>query len=301
LIVSGDAMNFRLPAFALLTVLLAISHAYGQMSSGSYLENISQAPTSVALNSSSPVVALETPPTLSAVVSFPNSGQTSGDVTFTVENGSAVVATGTAPVNLTGLATWSPSLPSGTFTIIAAYSGDSNLLGSTSPAISQTVLGPADFSFSASAFSVAQGQSAATPISVTALNGFHGTIAFRCASQSTEVDCGLSPNVLMVPAPVAQTTTSTSAGNVALSVTTFASTVEKAGLFGALLLSILSFNRSKRLLLLALATLVLLLTGCGTGTRYVQQDGTPKGTYSVTVTGTSGRLSHTQTVLVTVR
>jgi hypothetical protein len=271
------------------------------MSGASYLETISQAPTSVTLNSSSSVVALETPPTLSAVVSFPNSGQTTGNVIFTVENGSAVVATGTAPVNLTGLATWSPSLPSGTFTIFAVYSGDSNLLGSTSPAIPQTVLGPADFSFSVSPFSVAQGQSAATPVSVTAINGFHGTIAFSCASQSSEVDCGLLPNALMVPAPVAQTTTSASAGNVALSATTFATTVQKAGLFGAFLLSILRFNRRKRLVLLAAVALALLLIGCGTGTRYVQQDGTPKGTYSITVTGTSGKLSHTQTVLVTVR
>ena len=294
-------MNFRLPAFALLTFLLALSHAYGQMSGASYLETISQAPTSVTLNSSSSVVALETPPTLSAVVSFPNSGQTTGNVIFTVENGSAVVATGTAPVNLTGLATWSPSLPSGTFTIFAVYSGDSNLLGSTSPAIPQTVLGPADFSFSVSPFSVAQGQSAATPVSVTAINGFHGTIAFSCASQSSEVDCGLLPNALMVPAPVAQTTTSASAGNVALSATTFATTVQKAGLFGAFLLSFLSFKRRKRLALLAAVALPLLLIGCGTGTRYVQQDGTPKGTYSITVTGTSGKLSHTQTVLVTVR
>jgi hypothetical protein len=294
-------MNFRLPAFALLTFLLALSHAYGQMSGASYLETISQAPTSVTLNSSSSVVALESPPTLSAVVSFPNSGQTTGNVTFTVENGSAVVATGTAPVNLTGVATWTPSLPTGTFTIFAVYSGDSNLLGSTSPAISQTVLGPEDFSFSVSPFSVAQGQSAAAPVSVTAINGFHGTIAFSCASESSEVDCGLSPNALMVSAPVAQTTTSASAGNVALSATTFATTVQKAGLFGAFLLSILRFKRRKRFVLLASMALTLLLIGCGTGTRYVQQDGTPKGTYSITVTGTSGKLSHTQTVLVTVR
>jgi hypothetical protein len=294
-------MNFRIPALALLTVLLALSHVYGQTSGASYQESISQAATALTVNSSSSVVALETPPTLSAVVSFPNSGQTTGNVTFTVKNGSAVVATGTAPVNLTGLATWSPSLPSGTFTIFAVYSGDSNLLGSTSPAIPQTVLGPADFSFSVSPFSVAQGQSAATPISVTAINGFHGAIAFSCASQSSEVDCGLSPNVLMVPAPVAQTTTSASAGKIALSATTFATTVEKSGLFGAFLLSFLPFKRRKQLALLAGVALVLLLTGCGTGTRYVQQDGTPKGTYSVTVTGTSGKLSHTHTVLVTVQ
>ena len=151
-------MNFRLPAFALLTVLLALPHAYGQMSGASYVETIDQAPTTLTLNSSSSVVALETPPLLSAVVSYPKSGQTAGNVTFTVENGSTVVATNTAPVDLTGVATWSPSLPTGTFTIFAVYSGDSNLLGSTSPAISQTVLGPPDFSFSVSPFSVAQGQ-----------------------------------------------------------------------------------------------------------------------------------------------
>ena len=60
-------------------------------------------------------------------------------------------------------------------------------------------------------------------------------------------------------------------------------------------------RRAYFLALLVAVTLALLLTGCGTGTRYIQQDGTPKGTYSVTVTGTSGTLSHTQTVLVTVR
>ena len=294
-------MNFRLSAFALLTFLLAILQAYGQASGASYQQSISQAATALTVNSSSSVVGLESPPTLSAVISFPNSGQTTGNVTFTVENGSTVIATGTAPVNLTGVATWTPSLPTGTFTIFAAYSGDSNLLGSTSSAISQTVLGPEDFSLSALPVSVAQGQSAAMPVSVTAINGFHGIIAFSCASQSSEVDCGLSPNALMVPAPAAQTTTSASAGNVALSATTFATTVQKAGLFGAFLLSFLSFKRRKRLVLLGLATLALLLIGCGTGTRYVQHDGTPKGTYSITVTGTSGKLSHTQTVLVTVR
>jgi large repetitive protein len=294
-------MNFRLPALALLTVLLALPHAYGQVSGASYLEAINQAPTTLILNSSSSVVDLETPPMLSAVVSYPKSGQTTGSVTFTVENGSTVVATSSTPVDLTGTATWSPSLPSGTFTIFAVYNGDSNLLGSTSPAISQTVLGPPDFSLSVSPFSVAQGQTGATPVTVTALNGFHGTITFSCASPSSEMDCDLSPSVLTVPPPASQATTSASAGNVALSVTTFATSVGKAGLFGAFLLSFLSFKRRKHHALLAVATLALLLTGCGTGTRYVQHDGTPKGTYSVTVTGTSGTLSHTQTVLVTVR
>jgi hypothetical protein len=271
------------------------------MSGASYLETIDQAPTTLALRSSSSVVDLETPLTLSAVVSYPQSGQITGIVTFTVENGSSVVATSTAQVNLTGVATWSPSLPSGTFTIFAVYNGDSNLLGSTSPAISQSVLGTPDFSLAVSQFSVAQGQTGVTPVTVTAINGFHSTITFSCASPSSEMDCGLSPTVLTVPAPASQTSTSAPAGSVELSVTTFATTVGKAGLLGAFLLSFLSFKRRKHLALPGAVMLALLLTGCGTGTRYVQQDGTPKGTYSVTVTGTSGTLSHTQIVLVTVR
>jgi hypothetical protein len=294
-------MNFRLPAFALLTALLALSPVQGQTSGASYQESVRQAATALTINSSSSVAGLESPPTLSAVISFPSSGQMTGSVTFTVENGSTVVATGTAPVNLAGVATWTPSLPTGTFTIFAVYSGDSNLLGSTSPVISQTVLGTEDFSFSASPFSVAQGQSAATPVSVTAINGFHGTIAFSCASPSSEVDCGLSPGVLSVPAPASVTAPSAFAGYVALNVTTFATTVQSAGLFGAFLLSFLFSRRRIRLVLLGPATLALLLTGCGTGIRYVQHDGTPKGTYPITVTGTSGKLSHTQTILVTVR
>jgi hypothetical protein len=271
------------------------------MSGASYVETIDQAPTTLTLNSSSSVVDLETPPLLSAVVSYPKSGQTAGSVSFTVENGSTVVATNTAPVDLTGVATWSPSLPTGTFTIFAVYSGDSNLLGSTSPAISQTVLGPPDFSFSVSPFSVAQGQTGIAPITVTAINGFRGTITFSCASPSSEMDCGLTPTSLTVLAPASQSSTSAPAGGVALSVTTFVTTVEKAGLLGAFVLSFLSFKRRKHLALRGAVMLALLLTGCGTGTRYVQHDGTPKGTYSVTVTGTSGTLSHTQTVLVTVR
>jgi len=296
-------MNFRLPALALLTVLLVLPHTYGQMSGASYLENINQAPTTLTIKTSSSVADLGTPLTLSAVVSYPRSGQTTGNVTFTVENGSAVVATSTAPVNFTGTATWSPSLASGTFTIFAVYSGDSNLIGSTSPSISQTVLGGSpDFSLSVAQFSVAQGQTGATPITVTALNGFHGTITFSCASPTSQIDCGLSPAVLTVPAPASEITTSSPAENVALSVATFSTTVGKAELLGAFLLSFfLSVHRRKHLVLLAAVMLTLLLTGCGTGTRYVQQDGTPKGIYSVTVTGTSGTLSHTQTVLVTVQ
>jgi Bacterial Ig-like domain (group 3) len=295
-------MNSRLPALALLMVLLSLSHAYGQASVASYFETINQAPTTLSLNSSAPVAGLQGPLTLSAVVSYPQSGRIAGNVTFTAESGGTVVATGTVPVGLSGVAAWSPSLPSGEFSIYAVYSGDSNLLGSTSLAISQTVLGMPDFSLSASSISVFQGQSGSTPIKVTATNGFQGTITFSCASPSSSIECAMSPNGLTVPAPSGQTITSVPGGSIALSVTTFATTVEHAGLAGALVLGLFSIKRRrKQLALLGALMLILLLTSCGDGTRYVQHDGTPKGTYSITVTGTSGTLRHMQTVLLTVR
>ena len=46
-------MNLRLSAFALLTFLLAISQAHGQASDASYQQSISQAPTSLTINTSS--------------------------------------------------------------------------------------------------------------------------------------------------------------------------------------------------------------------------------------------------------
>jgi len=294
-------MNSRLPAFALLTLLLALSHAHGQASDASYQQSVSPASTSLTISTSSSVVGLESPPTLTAAVAYPATGQTTGNVTFTVESGSTVVATGTVGVNLTGLASWVPSLPTCSYTIHAAYSGDSNLLGSASGVINQTVLGPEDFSLSASPLSIAQGQSAAAPVSVTSINGFHGVISFTCATPTSEVDCESLPGSLSVPASTGVTLPSTSAGDVSLNVTTFPTTVQHAAIAGAFLLSLLSLRRRRRRLLPASAALALLLTGCGTPTRYVQHDGTPKGSYSITVTGTSGQLSHSQTVLLTVR
>ncbi len=175
-------MNSRLPAFALLTLLLALSHAHGQASDASYQQSVSQAPTSLTISTSSSVVGLESPPTLTAAVAYPATGQATGNVTFTVESGSTVVATGTVGVNLTGRRVGfhlcqraaTRFMPPTVAIPISWVVG--------SGVINQTVLGPEDFSLSASPLSVAQGQSAAAPVSVTSINGFHGVISFTCAT-----------------------------------------------------------------------------------------------------------------------
>jgi hypothetical protein len=52
---------------------------------------------------------------------------------------------------------------------------------------------------------------------------------------------------------------------------------------------------------LALGCALAGLTGCGSLILYEQPNGTPQGTYSVVVTGTSGSLTHSQTVTITVQ
>ena len=298
-------MKRLVTALALITLIWAVPQAVGQTvgapSGLSYVQTIKRAATSTTLNSSSSVVGPTDPLTLTAALSYPTSGQATGNVTFTVDNGSTPVVNYTAPV-LNGVATLGTLLPTGTLSITATYSGDANLLSSSSAAITLTVLGPADFDFSVSPLSVTQGQTGSATTTVTSLNGFHGSITFTCASPITTLGCGFLPTSLAVPTPVGQVNASAPGGSLAFSVTTIATTVERAGLIGVFFLSFMSFGqRRKYFVMLAVATLFVMMVGCGTSTRYLQEDGTPKGTYSVTVTGMSGSLSHTKTVLVTVR
>jgi hypothetical protein len=109
------------------------------------------------------------------------------------------------------------------------------------------------------------------------------------------------PAVVTVPTPVGLVTASAPGGQASFNVTTIATTVTHASLIGVFVLSLASINRKRKYLLMLAVAMLGLTVGCGTRTRYLQTDGTPKGTYAITVTGASGALSHTKTVLVTVR
>jgi hypothetical protein len=282
--------------------MFAVPFARGQQSAASYIQAINRAPTNTSLSLSASIVGPTNPMTLTATVAYPPNGQASGSVTFTAKNGAVVVASNTSSVTTNGQATWTTLLPTGNLTIDAVYSGDSNLLGSTAtPAATATVLGPADFKFASNAISVTAGQIGSSVNAVQSLNGFHGPITFTCASPNATIDCNFLPYVFTIPSPIGQIQPSATVGSVAFNVTTLATTVERAGLFGAFLLSCMSLKRRRKYLVLLATAFLCLLVGCGTSTRYLQHDGTPKGTYSMTVTGTSGALSHTQTILVTVK
>lgn len=157
----------------------------------------------------------------------------------------------------------------------------------------------------------APGQSGASTITVTALYGFNGTVDLTCApnNASVHISCSLNPTSVNL--------SSNNTGTSQLSLTTTAELESprgshqrglwlamSGGIFAVTLLG--SFpKRRVWLSMIVLVALLLVAVACGGGGSSSQQQqqsqGTPAGTYAITVTGTSGQTSHSATVSLTVQ
>lgn len=296
-------MMFRRCLTAILFLLACSLTVLGQVTSSTYAEQINPAPSDLALTSDAPIYTLGQAPVLTARLDYPKAGQPSGNVTFTVTDGEKKVATSIVAVDLKGVTTWNPSLPTGTYTVFAVYGSDNNIQRSLSAAISITVLGPADFTFSADPITVGRGQAGTSSLAVKVTNGFSGKITFSCKSPEATVACDATS--LTIPYTPVSDSKVYPAGSAVASVTTMATVVKRASISTLLLFMMVPFFARKRRLAMALyfcLGLMMLTVGCGGGgLRYVQEDGTPRGTYLIPVTGTSGSISHTQTLVLTVR
>jgi subtilisin family serine protease len=205
---------------------------YQASTSNSISLSVSKATSTTSLSSSPNPSTVGQSVTFTATVS---PAAATGLVTFS--DGSTTL--GSANL-ISGKASFSTSsLSVGSHTIKATYSGDTNVIGSTSPTITQ-VVNSADFSISASPSSrtVSRGSTASYTITITRISGFAGSISLGVTGQPSGSTVSFSAN------PVTNTRST-------LSVRTRSST--------------------------------------------------PRGTYTLTITGTSGSLSHTTTVTLTVR
>lgn len=287
--------------------------------------NITQAPTTASVASS----AATQGSTFTATVNT-NSGGTppTGTVTFSI-NGtkigtpvtvSPMPAVTTSKGTLQGAqatASYSDSsLTNGTYTVTAAYSGDSNYVASNSAG---SVTQKSDFSFSAGnnpAITIASpGGSGTLALTITALDGYDGTITFSagsCSGLPAGATCSFSPASV------------TGSGATTLTVSTTAATTQAtrsdpqpgwwlarlgSGLAAMFLLSGYSRGRSKAGFL-SLIVCALLITGlaCGGGSggggnppQPTPTTPTPTGTSNVVVTATSGTLSHSVTLALNVQ
>jgi hypothetical protein len=199
---------------------------------------------------------------------------------------------------------------------VAGTSGPQN--HSTPVTLTVTAPPAGDFTIAATALapaSVSAGASSTSTITIAPVNSFTSAVALTC-SVSPAVTRG--PTCSFNPASVLN-----SSGTSTLTVSTTAPTTaslvpHSRGLFYAMLLPIGGLallgtgltSRKKKLwgfwLVCLLFSGLIILPACGGGSSSGGSGGgghpgTPAGTYSVTVTGTAGSLTHTQPVSLTVQ
>lgn len=264
----------------------------------SYRQVVEQANTTTLVSSSVNPSPNNSTVAFRAHVSGLPAGMPTGTVAFSAAQESSQAATATLPLDASGNATWTVSLPSGQYEIMALYGGDTDYLSSVSTTLSQIVEGPPDFTIKLpSTMTVVQGASGTVPVSITALNGFAGTIRLQCTGVPDESSCNFTQDSITIPASAA--TSASNANTTTLTVTTVGTTVTTLGVLG-LFFGWGSFSRKKlryrSVIWIGLAVLLMGIAGCAGPNRYVQSNGTPPGYYSVIVVATSGSITHSSTM-----
>jgi hypothetical protein len=217
-----------------------------------------------------------------------------GTPTYTYVPGSSA-----GPASLTAtLAT--TSFTATTTNITAQYSGDVNYGNSTSSPVTVTITATQNFNLGASPTSftiTSPGQSGSTTISASGINGFTGTVSITCALQATMTysTCSLTTSSVTPGGTGSQLTVATTAPSAALRLPNRPRWfLPGTGvlLFAWILLLIAAGKHRRVKLAFGLLVFAMLAAGfvaCGGGSTSTgpSNPGTPTGSYTVTVTGTS--------------
>jgi photosystem II stability/assembly factor-like uncharacterized protein len=193
--------------------------------------------------------------------------------------------------------------------------------GGYSNPFSVTLTGPPDFSFTVGAGQSTQtvnaGQSATftNVVTVNAINGFTGQVAVGCTSPAQATSCSVNPATLNAGQSASVMVTTTARGSVPPTfwnrrIISWPRTLPIVVLVILLcwMLARMARTRRQRFAVgLPLAGIMLFLAlqaiGCGGGSSMPPPPppiGTQAGTYTITVTGTSGNLTHTTTLTLVV-
>ncbi len=272
----------------------------------------------VSLTSSTSPVMLSNPITLTATLSS-GAGTPTGTVTFL--DGSTTLRMGTVSG---GVATFTTStLATGAHSITAAYGGDANFAVATSGTFTQTVV---DFTFSAassgsSSGTVAPGSIATYSLLVTPSSGtsFPAAVALVITGLPTRATTTLTPSECVAsPSTAGQWTLAANTplnGAMQLSIRLPQTSAANHSVRGigsqlaplSLALLLLPFagrlRRTGKLLSRALSVLLLLVAGLVAVASLSSCGGAPPSPHSYTMTGTlsSGTLSHSATVTLSVQ
>ena len=296
-----------------ITASYAGSNDFLPSNSAAVSQVVQPMPTSTSLGASSAGGGPNASPALVATVV----GTTSltpiptGTVTFT----SGGTTLGTVTLNSSGVATLNPQVPTGGYTVVAAYSGDAVHAPSSSVAVNITAT-PTDFDIAVAppTVTVATGQHATVNITITANSGYSDTIGLGCSSLPASVNCHFSTNNVALSANGSDTVQLTidtnnplGGGSSAMNQVPGSRSFSLAGVFlpAGLFFGCLFWKGRKRNHALFTAALVLLLSsaflisGCSGG--FTQGSATP-GTYKIEVTGlgVKSNVSHYQPITLTI-
>ena len=202
--------------------------------------------------------------------------------------------------------------PVGTSSV--TLTGTSGLLShSTTVGLTVTAAPVPDFTVTATALSpasVAAGGTATSTVTIAPVNGFNSAVNLTCAVTPV---VNRAPTCSFVPTSVAGGSGTSTLTVSTRAATTSALTPRSRGIFYAMWLPVgLAFlgtgfaSRKRKFWSLVLSCLVfsglIFLAACGgSSSSGGGHPGTPAGSYTVTVTGTSSALTHSQTVTVAVQ
>lgn len=211
-------------------------------------------------------------------------------------------------------------VPPGNVSIAATYNGDANYPAAGGGGLTDITVTGSDFALipSTSSLNVTPGGGGTVSIFIAGQSNYAGTISFSgssCNGLPAETTCNFNPltivgagNTLIGINTTAPHTLSSYQKHLRTQVWAFAAGMPFAVL---VLIGFPSWNRRRNGMRLLLMGALLIGVGCGGGSNNsggggggggVQTDpGTPAGSYTITVTGTSGTLSHTATFTLIVQ
>ncbi len=280
---------------------------------------VTLAPTTTTFTSSISSATPVPPGTAVTLTATVSSNVTTSSPTGTVnfESNGTTLASATVD-SQTGIASvTTTTLPAGTYTIIAVYSGDSGFASSSSSGIQVAILAPQyDVVNSPTAITVAAPGSASATFTIAPISGYIGAVDYSCSGLPTNTQCIFLPATVqfnsLTPGP--QNVTLTIVTDTAPPTTVAAWMLPFAGLllFGAVRKRRIAGAGRLWLTLaftLAFAAGLATLNGCGSGssnspagnsTVTVSLIGSPNGTTTVPADGT-GNIDKSFTFTLTVK
>ncbi|MGA7514405.1 MAG: Ig-like domain repeat protein [Candidatus Sulfotelmatobacter sp.] len=292
-----------------LTVIYSGNTAFASSTSSVLTETITTltGTTTTLVAAPSPASAGESV-TLTATVSPAPTGSSPGTVSF--YNGATLLGSGT--LNSLGVATFSTtSLPAGSDSLTAVYSGNLLFAASTSAALSETVNTSYTVTAPPAPLSVAQGGSVQVNVTVPPVGGaFNNPVTMSATGLPSGATASFNPLTVTPGTAGAHTVMTIQLAPLAAAVVPEVDPPYRPWPLPsfALALALCGFGlRRKRvpvtlrrtLLLAPLALSLLAMFGCGGGWRGPST--TPPGSFVVTITGTSGTLTASTAVTVVVQ